>query len=115
MAKEEKYEVTVIDGQIELPQEVVELFGAVRNIDATIKELKEQKDTIEKPLKAAMKKYGVDKFSCEYMTATTVKDTMVETVNVEMMKGDGIYDKYKMLMPKAGYVRINYKKEKDNG
>lgn len=110
-----KYQVEIVDGQIELPQEVVELFNQVRTIDATIKALKEQKDAIEKPLKAAMQKHNIDKFTCEYMTATTIKETMTESVNTERMKEDGIYEKYKMLIPKAGYVRINYKKEKNNG
>lgn len=111
----DRYEVSVHDGQIELPQEVVELFNQVRTIDSTIKALKEQKDAIEKPLKAAMQKYGIDTFKCDYMTASRVKDSFAETVNTLAMKNDGIYDKYKMLMPKAGYVRITYKKEKDNG
>jgi len=110
----DKYTVTVNNGEIILPQEVIDLFDQVRTIDATIKALKEQKDEIEKPLKAAMKKYGVDKFTCEYMTATTVKDTVTESVNTDMMKKDGIYDKYRVLVPKSGYIRINYKKEKNN-
>lgn len=111
----DKYTVTVTNGEITLPQDVVELFDQVRTIDETIKALKDQKDAIEKPLKAAMKKYGVEKFTCEYMTATTVKDTTIESVDVETMKKDGIYDKYKVLVPKSGYVRINYRKEKKNG
>lgn len=109
-----KYEVTVENGEIKLPEEVVNLFDQVRTIDATIKALKEQKDAIEKPLKAAMEKYGVDSFKCDYMTATRVKGSYTETVNTERMKDDGIYEKYKMLMPKAGYVSIRYKKEKKN-
>ena len=109
---DERYEVTVKDGQIELPQEVVELFDQVRSIDSTIKALKEQKDAIEKPLKAAMQKYGIDSFKCDYMTATRVKKSFTETVNIERMKDDGIYEKYRMQMPKAGYVSIRYKKVK---
>lgn len=110
-----EYDITINNGEITLTAEAIELFDQVRTIDATIKALKERKDAIEKPLKAAMQKNGVEKFSCSYMTATTVKDTTTETVNVERMKKDGIYDKYVMYVPKSGYVRINYKKEKDNG
>ncbi len=110
----DKYTVTVVNGEILLPPEVIDLFDQVRNIDLAIKALKEQKEEIEKPLKAAMKKHGVEKFSCEYMTATTIKDTVTETVNTDMMKKDGVYDKYKVLVPKSGYIRINYKKEKNN-
>lgn len=111
----DRYEVTVNDGEIELPQEVVELFDQVRTIDATIKALKDQKDSIEKPLKATMQKHGIDKFACEYMTATRVKETLTEAIDTEKMKADGIYDKYMFRVPKAGYIRINYKKEKSNG
>lgn len=111
----DRYEVTINDGAIELPAEVVALFDQVRTIDATIKTLKEQKDSIEKPLKAAMQKYGIDKFTCEYMTASRVKETMTEAVDTEKMKKDGIYEKYMFRVPKAGYVRISYKKEKSNG
>ena len=50
----DRYEVSVIDGQIELPQEVVELFNQVRTIDSTIKALKEQKDAIEVKLPFAV-------------------------------------------------------------
>lgn len=106
----DKYEVTVNNGEIILPQEVIDLFNQVRAIDATIKDLKAQKDEIEKPLKEAMKKHGVDKFTCEYMTATTVASSFTESVNVDMMKKDGIYDKYKVMVPKSGYIRISYKK-----
>lgn len=111
----DKYEVNITNGQIVLPSEVIELFNQVRTIDEAIKELKAQKDAIEKPLKAAMQKNGVDKFTCTYMTATTIKDSMTETVNTEKMKADGVYEKYKMYVPKSGYVRITYKKEKNNG
>lgn len=108
----DKYEVSVNNGEIVLPQEVIDLFDQVRTIDLTIKMLKEQKDEIEKPLKAAMKKHGVEKFTCKYMTATTVKETTTESVNTEMMKKDGIYEKYRVLVPKSGYVKITYRKDK---
>lgn len=111
----DRYEVSVRDGQIELPQEVVELFNQVRTIDSTIKALKEQKDAIEKPLKAAMQKYKVSKFQCDYMTAYTVAPTVELKVNVDKLRADGLFEKYSYPSPKAGYVAIKYKKEKDNG
>lgn len=111
----DKYEVIVNDGEIILPQEVIDLFDQVRTIDATIKMLKEQKDEIEKPLKMAMAKNGVNSFKCQYMTATKVKDGFTESINTELMKKDGVYDKYAVKVPKSGYIRITYKKESDNG
>lgn len=112
---EDKYNVTVLNGEIVLPQEVVDLFNQVRTIDATIKALTDEKKAIEQPLKEAMKKNGIEKFSCEYMTATKVKDGFTESINTELMKKDGIYDKYAVKVPKSGYIRITYKKESDNG
>ena len=108
----DKYELSVSNGEIEVPQEVLKLFEEARRIDAEIKALKAQKDAIEKPLKQAMQKHGVDSFKCEYMTASRVSMSFTETVNTERMKEDGIYEKYMMLIPKAEHVRIAYKKEK---
>lgn len=110
-----EYDIAINNGEITLTAEAIELFNQVHTIDATIKALKERKEAIEKPLKAAMQKNGIEKFECKYMTASNVMGSMSETVNVERMKKDGIYDKYKMYVPKSGYVRITYKKEKDNG
>ena len=106
----DKYEVSVNNGEIVLPQEVIDLFSQVRAIDATIKELKAQKDEIEKPLKAAMQKHGIESFKCQYMTATNVKGGFTESVNTDLMKKDGIYEKYAVMVPKSGYIRISYKK-----
>lgn len=111
----DKYEVIVNDGEIILPQEVVDLFNQVKVIDSTIKALTDEKKAIEQPLKEAMKKNGIEKFSCKYMTATKVKDGFTESINTDAMKKDGIYDKYVVSVPKSGYIRITYKKEADNG
>jgi predicted phage-related endonuclease len=111
----EKYKVSVRKGQIQLGEKAMEAFATISAIDATIKELKAQKEAIEKPLKEAMKKHNVDRFECDLFTATRVAETTTETVNVLKMKDDGIYDKYKMEVPKAGYVRLTYKKGKKNG
>lgn len=110
----EKYKVSVRKGQIQLNEKAMEAFATISAIDATIKELKAQKEAIEKPLKEAMKKHNVDKFECDLFTATRVADTTTESVNTLRMKEDGIYDKYKIDIPKAGYVRLTYKKVKNN-
>jgi predicted phage-related endonuclease len=111
---EDKYKVSVRKGQIQLNKEAMEAFATISAIDATIKELKAQKEAIEKPLKEAMKKHNIEKFECDLFTATRVADSTTETVNTLRMKDDGIYDKYKMEMPKAGYIRLTYKKVKNN-
>lgn len=112
---EEKYNVTVSNGEIILPEEVVNLFNQVRTIDETIKMLTDEKKAIEQPLKEAMKKNGIEKFSCKYMTASSVKGGFTESINTEAMKKDGVYDKYAVKVPKSGHIRITYKKEADNG
>lgn len=112
----DKYEVVVTETGIELPHEAIDLFQRVRAIDETIKALKAEKDAIEKPLKSAMLKHGISKFSCDgVLTATAVAETMVENVDTDKMKKDGIYERYMFLVPKSGYVRLTYKKEKNNG
>ena len=62
-----------------------------------------------------MLKGDVKSYKGAALSATKIEDTMTETVNTERMKADGVYETYKMLVPKNGYVRITYKKEKDNG
>lgn len=108
-----EYEVTVKDGELSLSQEAIDLFKTVKAIDATIKDLKAQKEAIEGPLKAAMQKHGINKFTCDgLLTATTIAGGWSEEVDTERMKKDGIYETYMFRVPKSGYVRINYKKEK---
>lgn len=108
---EQKYEVSFNGDEIYLPEKVVELFDHVRMLNGMIKNLKDEKDAIEKPLKSAMLKHHVDKFKCKYMSASTIKGAPYDAFNVEAMKADGVYDKYVIHMTKDDYVRINYKKE----
>ena len=111
----EKYEITTNNGELVVNETVLALFDKARTLKATIDTLKKELDAIEKPLKSAMLKGDVKAYKGDILSATKVDDTMTETVNVERMKADGIYEQYKMLVPKNGYVRITYKKEKDNG
>ena len=106
-----KYQVEIVNGQIELPQEVIALFDQVRTISSTIKALEAEKKAIEAPLKSAMMKYGIDRFSCRYMTATTVKGSPYTVFDEEQMKADGVYSKYAINLKKEDYVRINYRKD----
>lgn len=111
----DKYEVIINDrGEIELPEEIITAFNAVRTISQTIKELEAQKKSIEEPLKKAMLKHGIEKFKCPYMTASTVKGAAYDAIDTEKMKADGIYDQYAIHMTKADYVTIRYKKEKSD-
>lgn len=111
----DKYEVIINDrGEIELPEEIIKAFDAVRTISQTIKELEAQKKAIEEPLKKAMLKHGVEKFKCPYMSASTVKGSAYDAINTEKMKADGVYDKYAIHMTKADYVTIRYKKDEKN-
>lgn len=108
-----KYEVIVNDAGIVLPPEVEQLFNTARTIDETVKELQKQKKEIEEPLKKAMLKYGVDKFQCDYMSASTVIGANYDIINTDKMKEDGIYEKYAIPTKKSDYVTIRYRKAKD--
>lgn len=108
-----KYEVLVNDAGIVLPPEVEQLFNTARTIDETVKELQKQKKEIEEPLKNAMLKYGVDKFQCDYMSASTVIGANYDIINTDKMKEDGIYEKYAIHAKKSDYVTIRYRKAKD--
>ena len=107
----DKYEIIIDHGEIQLPEEVEKLFDQVRTINSTIKALEAEKKAIEKPLKSAMMKNGIDKFSCQYMTATTIKGSSYTVFDEEQMKADGVYDKYAINLRKEDYVRINYRKD----
>lgn len=107
----EKYEVSFNGNEICLPEKVVEYFDEVRTINRMIKNLEADKKAIEKPIKNAMLKHGIDKFSCKYMTASTIRGSEYVAFDEEAMKRDGVYDKYAIRMTKDDYVRINYKKE----
>lgn len=109
----DNYEVLVVGDEIILPAQVEELFGTVSELSAEIKALEAKKKAIEEPLKKAMKKYGIDKFKCKYMTASTVKGSTYVSYDAEKMKADGVYEKYAMVLPKDSYVKITYKKAKD--
>ena len=107
----DKYEIIINHGEIQLPEEVEKLFDQVRTINSTIKALEAKKKEIEAPLKSAMMKNGIDKFSCQYMTATTIKGSPYTVFDEEQMKADGVYSKYAISLRKDDYVRINYKKD----
>lgn len=106
----DKYEVSFDGNEIRLPEQVEELFFKVRQYNTMIKNLEEDKKAIEAPLKKAMLKYGVDKFTCRYMTATTIKGSPYTYFDEEAMKRDGVYEKYARQLTKDDYVRITYKK-----
>ena len=107
----DKYEIIIDHGEIQLPEEVEKLFDQVRTINTTIKALEDEKKAIEKPLKNAMMKHGIDKFACKYMSATTIKGSPYVVFDEEQMKKDGVYDKYAINLRKEDYVRINYRKD----
>lgn len=109
------YEVIVNESGIVLPPVIEQLFNTARTIDETVKDLQKQKKEIEEPLKAAMIKYGVDKFQCEYMTASTVIGADYDIINTDKMKADGIYEQYAIHTKKNDYVTIRYRKAKNNG
>lgn len=110
----DKYEVSFDGNEIRLPAQVEELFYKVRQYNAMIKDLEADKKAIEAPLKKAMLKHGVDKFSCKYMTAVAIKGSPYTYFDEEAMKRDGVYDKYVRQMNKDDYVRITYKKVTDD-
>ena len=107
----DKYEIIIEHGEIQLPEEIENLFDQVRRINTTIKALEAEKKAIEKPLKNAMMKHGIDKFACKYMSATTIKGSPYVVFDEEQMKKDGVYDKYAIKLQKEDYVRINYRKD----
>ena len=109
-----EFEITVKDGQIVITDEVASLLEQAQILDRTIKELTAKRDAIVKPLKSAMDNNGIESFKSKYLTVSHTADSMTETVNIERMKSDGIFTKYRMFIPKKGSYRVNFKKEKDN-
>lgn len=109
------YEVTVKDGKIVVTEEIASLLERALMLDRTIKDLTDKRDAIVKPLKAAMSKNGITSFKSSYLNVSRTSDSVTETVNVERMKEDGIYERYVMFIPKSGSMRVTYPKEKKNG
>ena len=110
-----EFELTVKDGEIVITAEVAGYLEQAQLLDKTIKELTDQRDAIVKPLKAAMDKNGITSFKSQYLNVSHTADSMTETVNIEKMKDDGIYERYVMFIPKNGSYRVTYpKKEKKN-
>lgn len=110
----DKYEVIVNESGIVLPEEVEKLFNEARTIDETVKDLNKKKKAIEEPLKKAMIKHGIDKFKCQYMSATTTIGAEYDIIDTDKMKADGIYEKYAIRAKKTDYVTIRYKRERDD-
>lgn len=110
-----EFELTVKDGQIVVTEEVANALAQAQILDKTIKELTAQRDAIVKPLKAAMDKNGITSFKSDYLSVSHTAGSMTETVNIEKMKSDGIFEKYRMYIPKNGSYRVTFKKEKSNG
>lgn len=109
-----EFELTVKDGQIVVTEEVANALARAQILDKTIKELTAQRDAIVKPLKAAMDKNGITSFKSQYLNVSHTAGSMTETVNVEKMKDDGIYERYVMFIPKNSSYRVTYPKEKKN-
>lgn len=109
-----EFELTVKDGQIVITAEVAGYLEQAQLLDKTIKELTAQRDAIVKPLKAAMDKNGITSFKSQYLNVSHTADSMTETVNIEKMKSDGVFEKYRMYIPKNGSYRVTYPKEKKN-
>ncbi len=110
-----EYEIIVKDGQIVVTEEIANLLKQAQALDRTIKELTDKRDAIVKPLKSAMNKNGITSFKSDYLSVSRTADSMTETVNEERMKADGVFEKYRMFIPKKGSYRVNFKKEKNNG
>lgn len=110
-----EFELIVKDGQIVVTEEVANALARAQILDKTIKELTAQRDAIVKPLKAAMGKNGITSFKSDYLSVSHTAGSMTETVNIEKMKSDGIFEKYRMYIPKNGSYRVTFKKEKSNG
>lgn len=109
----DKYEVGFNGSEISLPDIARDYFETVSAINAQIKNLTELKKSIENPLKKAMLKHGIKKFSNDIFTATATIGVTRRVINEEAMKADGIYDKYLMDMPVADNVRITYRVKED--
>lgn len=111
----DRYEVMFKGDEIYLPEEVQNYFNQVRALNKMIKDLESQKEEIEKPLKAAMLKHGIEKFQCKYMTASIAKGANYYVYDTEAMRRDGVLDKYATQKKRADSVRIYYRKaDEDN-
>lgn len=109
---EKKYEVMVEDGHLVITDDVALLLSRARMLDATIKSLSKERDSIIEAMKDAMNKNGIDKFESDFMRINRSKTTMKDAVNVEKMKADGIYDKYVYHVPSGGSLTATFPKEK---
>ena len=100
--------ITIIGNDIIVPQYVLDTIKAYKKAEAEYK-------TMEKKLKAeltkAMRESGVDKFtSPDGVTITYYPESTTTMVAVERLKNDGLYDKYRLEVPKSDYIKISVKK-----
>lgn len=110
-----EFEIAVKDGEIVITAGVANLLEQAQLLNKTIKDLTAKRDAITEALKWAMSDNGIESFKSQYVNVSHVKASMTETVNVEKLKMDGLYEKYRMYIPKNGSYRVTFKKEKDNG
>jgi len=103
-------EIIVKNGELIVPESALALFDEARVLKNTIKELQSRLDEIEKPLKDAMYKSGVKKYEGTALTASKIEGSEYETVDVDRLAADGLYDKYVTVKKKKDSVRITYKK-----
>lgn len=106
--EKETFEMTVVNGELKANERALTLFEEARELKRIINDAKARLDEIEKPLKKAVIGNKA-KYSGDILSATYVKASTVEQVNIEKMKQDGIYDKYKVLVPRDEYAKVTYK------
>lgn len=101
--------VTVIGDDIIVPQYVIDSIKAYKKAEADYKAMEKQ---LKVELTRAMRESGVDKYTSPdgELTIRYYPESSTSMVAVERMKEDGIYDKYRLEVPKSDYIKISVKK-----
>lgn len=102
-----EYKVIETHGEaIVIPEDVINKIKVFKDIEKAYKETEKQ---LKAELKRAMEEAGIKSFKTEGLTITYIPETTTTAFNSMAMKKDGVYEKYRMEVPKDSYVRIEAK------
>lgn len=103
-------EIQIINGELsqELSKDIAEL-------ERLADEYKKKKEKMRKIILAAMKEKGIVKIDNDFITITYIEPTTQEKFDSKSLKADlpEIYNNYCNITPKADYVKVVRKGEKD--
>lgn len=102
-------EIEVRAGQLQLTEQVENLFEQKRQIEIQRDQIDTQIKELEAALIQAMGEHGVKKFENDKVSITYVAPGKRESVDTAKLKEDGMYDFYKKESPVKASVRWKWK------